>query len=431
MKIVKNTNLKSSFFHFLHRLGLIPQANASLLNSIFTISLLALPFGYMTMKGVFGILAAICLIFALLILINDKKSVSDFFNQKYSLLIVFALLAIVLSIFIGQTARGRFLLDAYDGPSRLIFSLPILIAIYKLKIDFGKILSLTLPLALFVILIYAKSGTHSYGDRLTTHYLDPIFWGNFSIIMGFMCLASIEKTDSVRMKLFKLSGFGLGVTMSILSQSRAGWVAAIALIMIWLFVNRKQLTLKKLALYFLLTIVAIITLYLTVNTFQLRIDTAITEAINWSNETETESSTGYRLTMWKMTAYFFSLNPWIGYGEYTSLPILGDAYIQSFADYESIDTIQCCGPHNEIAAHILKTGLLGITALLATYFLPVYIFAQSKAHQSKSMGIILCMGIFICGFGTEMLGLKISYTFYALLLAGLLATSLWKSYEQE
>lgn len=423
--------MKSSFFHFLQHLGLIPQANASLLNSIFTISLLILPFSYMTVKGLFGILAAICLILALLILMMDIKSVSNFFNQKYSLLIVFSLLAIFLSIYIGQATRGRFLLDAYDGPSRLIFALPILIAIYKLKIDFGKILSLTLPLALLVILIYAKSGTHSYGDRLTTQYLDPIFWGNFSIIMGLLCLASIEESDSTAMKLYKLTGLSLGVTMSILSQSRAGWVAALALIIIWLFVNRKQLTLKKLAMYSLLTITALIILYLTVNTFQWRINSAISELINWSNRTQTDTSMGVRLTMWKMTVYFFSLSPWVGYGEYAELPILSDTYIQSFADAESIKTIQCCGPHNEIAAQILRSGLFGITALLATYFVPVYIFARSKSHQSKSMGIILCMGIFICGFGTEMLGLKISHTFYALLLAGLLATSLWKSHEQE
>ncbi len=423
--------MKSSLFHFLHYLGLIPQVNASLINNIFTISLLILPFGYMTVKGVFGILAAICLILALIILIMDAKSVPNFFNQKYSLLIVFALLAIFLSVFIGQAVRGRFILDAYDGPSRLIFALPILIAIYKLKIDFGKILSLTLPLALLAIFIYANSGTHNYGDRLTTHYLDPIFWGNFSIIMGLICLASIQETDSVALKLYKLFGLGLGVTMSILSQSRAGWVAAVVLIMIWPFINRKRLTLNKLILFSLLIIATLALLYLTVNSFQSRIDIAISEVINWSNRTQTETSTGIRLTMWKMTAYFFSLSPWVGYGEYSALPALGDTYIQSFADAESIKTIQCCGPHNEIAAQILRSGLLGIIALLANYFLPAYIFARLKAHQSKSMGIILCLGIFICGFGTEMLGLKISYTFYALLLAGLLATSLWKSHEQK
>jgi O-antigen ligase len=415
--------------NFFHRLELIPHANASSLNNIFTISLLILPFGYMTVKGIFGILASICFILAVLILILDRKSVYDFFNQQYSFLIVFALVATFLSIFIGQAVRERFLLDAYDGPSRLILALPLLISIYKLKIDFGKILSFSLPLALLAILIYAIFGNHSYGDRLTTHYLDPIFWGNFSIIMGLICLASIEETDSVALKLYKLSGLGLGVTMSIFSQSRAGWFAAVVLIVIWLFIIRKRLTRKRLAFHSILTIAALITLYTTVNTFELRIDTAVLEIINWINKTQTESSTGYRLTMWKMTAYFFSLSPWVGYGEYTALPIVGDTYIQSFASAESIKIIQCCGPHNEIAAHILRSGLLGITSLLATYFIPVYIFVRSKAQQSKSMGIILCMGIFICGFGTEMLSLKISYTFYALLLTGLLATSLWKSHE--
>ncbi len=385
----------------------------------------------MTVKGLFGALSAICLFLAILILITDPRSIGAFFREKYSLLIVFILLAITISIFTGQIIRQQFILGAYDGPSRLILALPILVAIYRLKIDFGKILGFSIPLALLAILIYAKSGTHSYGDRLTNHYLDPIFWGNFSIIMGILCLASIQAIDSITMKIYKLLGLGLGVTMSILSQSRAGWIAALAVIAILLFINRKQLTLKKLVLYCVLTTSALAVLYLTVNSFQSRIDTAVLEILNWSNKTQTESSIGYRLTMWKMTAHFFSLSPWIGYGEYTALPILGDTYIQSFADAESIKTIQCCGPHNEIAAHILRSGTLGIIALLATYLLPAYIFYKLKDHQSKSMGLMLCVGIFVCGFGTEMLSLKISYTFYAILLAGLLATSFWKSHEQK
>ena len=50
------------------------------------------------------------------------------------------------------------------------------------------------------------------------------------------------------------------------------------------------------------------------------------------------------------------------------------------------------------------------------------------------MGMMLCTGVFICGFATEMLGLKISYTFYAILTSGLIATTLWQKnnfYEQK
>ena len=423
--------MKPSFFNYLSGLKLIPEANTSFLSCIFIASFFALPFSYMTIKGLFGALSALCLFLAILILITDLKSIGAFLQEKYSLSIVFSLLAITISIFISQAIRQRLILDAYDGPSRLILALPILIAIYRLKIDFGKILGFTLPLALLAILIYAKSGTHNYGDRLSNHYLDPIFWGNFSIIMGILCLASIQVTDSIAMKIYKLFGLGLGVSMSILSQSRAGWVAAVAMIAILLLINRKELTLKKLVLYCVLTTSALAVLYLAFNNFQSRIDTAVLEILNWSNKTQTESSVGYRLTMWKMTAHFFSISPWIGYGEYTALPILGDTYIQSFADLESIKTIQCCGPHNEIAAHILRSGTLGIIALLATYLIPAYIFYKLKGPQSKSMGLMLCVGIFVCGFGTEMLSLKISYTFYAILLAGLLATTLWKSHEQK
>ncbi len=173
----------------------------------------------------------------------------------------------------------------------------------------------------------------------------------------------------------------------------------------------------------------LITLYLTINSFQTRIDTAVSEIINWHNKTQPESSTGYRLTMWKMTLHFFTLSPWVGYGEYSSLPILNDSYILSFADAESIKTIQCCGPHNEIAAHTLRSGVFGIFALFATYLIPCYVFMKSRSHQAKIMGITFCIGIFICGFGTEMLSLKVSYAFYAIFLSGLIATTLWKNHE--
>ena len=49
------------------------------------------------------------------------------------------------------------------------------------------------------------------------------------------------------------------------------------------------------------------------------------------------------------------------------------------------------------------------------------------------MGIMLSIGVFVAGFFSEMLGLKISYTFYAILTAGLIATTFWQkksSYEK-
>jgi O-antigen ligase len=214
--------------------------------------------------------------------------------------------------------------------------------------------------------------------------------------------------------------------MSLMSQSRAGWVAAIIMALVWLGLNRKELTFKKLITIISISLLTLILLFLFIESFAVRVNGTMTEILGWLNKTQTETSTGYRLTMWKMTAHLFSQSPWVGYGEFSTLPVAKDPYILSFADAESIMTIQCCGPHNEVAAQTLRSGIFGALALLATYMIPMYIFLRSKTNQNTLMGMMLCTGVFICGFATEMLGLKISYTFYSILTSGLIATTLWQ-----
>ena len=409
-----------------HRFGLIDQQSHHWIISLFLISLLVLPFGFMTLKGLFGVLSVVCLLLSLLALGTSSDHPSNFFKEKYSFLIILCLSAIVLSLLLTQAIRGDISAASYDGPVRLLAALPILIAIYKHRINFSKLLSLVIPLTLLSILIFANLDTHNYEERLTNHYLDPIFWGNFSIILGFMSFASIQSQDHLLLKVYKFSGFVLGISMSLMSQSRAGWLAAIIMALVWIAFNGKELTFKKVTVGVFILIITLVTFYFFIDSFKIRIDTAITEVFQWQTNSQITTSTGIRLTMWKMTVHLFSLSPWVGYGEFSTLPVSNDSYILSFADAESIIAIQCCGPHNELAAQTLRSGVFGILALLATYMIPMYIFLRSKVSQPTLMGMMLCTGIFICGFATEMLGLKISYTFYAIFISGLIATTLWQ-----
>ncbi len=381
----------------------------------------------MTFQGLFGYLSALCLTLSILALFINSNDQINFLRNKYGLLILISLSVTTISILITQILRGDFSAAAYDGPIRLLIVLPILMAIYKHKIDFTKLLSYTIPLALLAIFMYAKLNTHSYEHRLTNPYMDPILWGNFSILLGFLSFASIKSDDQLAIRVYKLFGFGLGGYMSLLSESRSGWLAFIIITFLWLVLNRKNLAPKQILLFGLTFLLGLATIYIFSDSFSNRINTAFLEINSWVDKTQIGSSTGYRLTMWKMTLYLFSQSPWVGYGEYSSLPVLNDSYILSFADPGSIYTIQCCGPHNEIAAYGLKFGALGIFSLLAIHFIPTYIFNQSKDFQSKIMGISFCVGIFVCGFTTEMLGLKVTFTFYAIIMSGMLATALWKS----
>ncbi len=419
MKATRNT--------IFHRFGLIDQQSHHWIISLFMISLLILPFGFMTFKSLFGVLSAICLLLSLAALFIKPELVNHFFKEKNSYLVFLCLISTPVCIFLTQVIRVNISISAYDGPLRLTAAFFILLAIYKHKIDFAKILSLSIPLALLAILIYAKLGNNPYGERLTNNYLDPIIWGNFSVILGFMSLASIQSNDHPLLKVYKLAGFALGLIMSLLSQSRSGWIAAIVMALILLMLNKKELTFRKITGYFLALILFLLALYFFIDTFRLRVDVTISEFFDWQQNPQRDSSTSIRLNMLKISSHLFMLSPWIGFGEFSNLPIEKLSAIQSFADPGSILTIQCCGPHNDFAAHALKFGFLGVFSFLITYISPAYIFFRSLHKQSSFMGIMLVTGILVCGFFSEMQTLKVTYTLYATFIAGLFATAFLKN----
>lgn len=398
------------------------------------ISLLILPFGFMTFKSLFGVLSAICLLLSLLALFIKPDLVNHFFKEKNSYLIILCLISAPICIFLTQVIRGNISISAYDGPIRLTAAFFILLAIYKHRIDFSKILSLSIPLTLLAILIYAKLGNNPYGERLTNNYLDPIIWGNFSVILGFMSLASIQSNDHPILKAYKLSGFSLGLIMSLLSQSRSGWVAAVVMTLVLLILKREELTIKKIVTYIFALVIVLLSLYFFVDTFKFRIDAAVSEVFAWGEKSHKDSSAGMRLNMLTISSHIFLLSPWVGFGEFSRLPLENNLNVLLIADPGATFTLQCCGPHNDFVAHALKFGAFGVFAFISKFFIPIYIFLHSKHHQSVGMGMMLSIGIIICGFFSEMQTLKVSYTFYAIFITGLIATTIWKnnkSYEQK
>lgn len=418
--------MKAATNTIFYRFGLIDQQSHHWIMSLLMISLLILPFGFMTFKSLFGLLSAICLLLSITALFIKPELVNHFFKEKSSYLIVLCLISMPICIFLTQVIRGNISASAYDGPLRLTAAFFILLAIYKHRIDFSRISSLSIPLALICILVYAKLGNNPYGERLTNDYLDPIIWGNFSVILGFMSLASIQSIDHFYLKFYKFLGFILGVSMSLLSQSRSGWVAAVVMALVLLILKRKQLTLKKIVGYIFIVVAILLSLYFFVDTFKLRIDAAVSEIFAWGQKSTKDSSAGIRLNMMKISSHIFFLSPWIGFGEFSKLPLENNLYALLIGDSGATFTLQCCGPHNDFVAHALKFGLFGIISFIFKFFIPIYIFLNSKHYQSAYMGMMLSTGIIVCGFFSEMQTLKVSYTFYAVFIAGLMATTHWK-----
>lgn len=418
--------MKSTENTIFYRFGLIDQQTHHWIISLFMISLLILPFGFMTFKSLFGVLSGICLLLSLLALFIKPELVNHFFKEKNSYLIILCLISTPICIFFTQLVRGDVSPQPYDGPMRLAAALIILLAIYKHRIDFSRILSASIPLALLTILIYATLVSNPYGDRLTNNYLDPIIWGNFCVILGFMSLASIQSNDHFYLKTYKIFGFILGTSMSILSQSRSGWMAGIIMTLVLLILKREHLTFKKIFTYIFVLVIVLLSLYLFMDTFKLRIDNAVSEVFAWSQKSHKNSSAGIRLNMVTISSHIFFLSPWVGFGEFSKLPLENNLNVLLIGDPGATFTLKCCGPHNDFLAHALKFGVFGVFSFLSKLFIPIYIFLNSKHHQSAHMGMMLSLGIIICGFFSEMQSLKVSYTFYAVFITGLIATTLWK-----
>ncbi|HUW98172.1 MAG TPA: O-antigen ligase family protein [Acidiferrobacter sp.] len=409
--------------------------NLALLGSLDSILFLLsalLPAAYLTIRepDLLGLLAILLLLISSIVLWRE-----DFLGAKISKIdrLPLVLLSMTLptaAVLIAASLRFDFHFRDIDGPSRMLLCLPMFFAFYIRKIDFSRSISVALPLALAMTFVYALTHNGGFGDRLTVLHMNPILWGDSSMVLGFMCLYSIQSTDSVIKKAYLLAGLATGIAMSILSQSRGGWVAGIALLLFWGWLHRKSIHPWHLVIGGVACVAVAIGLYLFSGIIHQRVDEAFDGVYGYVTGRDVQSSTGYRLAMWKIGLYLFAKHPLLGYGDRGVIPYLNNPYIHTLGDAVAINGIRCCGPHNEIIAQLLRSGVFGFLSLAGTYVIPMYVFWKSyvsgRANMASSQAMSLIIGFFVSALTIEMLTLKVAWTFYALFMAGLMATVAWR-----
>lgn len=406
-----------------------------LLAYIFLFSISLALIGFLNYKSIFNVAYGLTLLSSFLLVVTHRKEFSQLVCSREFLIIFLTCTLLPLSILLGQIFRSSWLANQFDGPIRLTLSIAVIFSIYLLRINFLRTLEILIPFSLIGIYLHALFNPGNNPLRLTNSYVDPIIWGNFCMVIGCMLLFSIAKSDHLLVKVIKGGFFIFGAYLSVLSQSRAGWLAGIALLITYLIISRKEMGHKKVFHFLLAFMIVTISLYILSPSIHGRVDEAILEVNNWMSGANKESSAGYRLTMWKMSLYLLAQAPWTGYGDHQLLPYLSDPYILSFADKESIKTIQCCGPHNEIMAHSLRSGIWGLFAILLTYLLPILFYLRIRNQLNNRfkpiahIGLSFSLGLLICAFLSEMLSLKFIYSYYSLIQAGIIGTILWKIHE--
>ncbi len=425
--------------------GIINNANNPLswLISISIVTLLlAQPIFFFSISGWATRIGIATYLLCLIALIYDRpppKSETSTYPQLYWW-IIFSLSTFFLATAISQVANQTFTPNRLDSPSRLLFSTLIFYAIYKYKIDFVKILKISIPLSLFFLLLYIEFNSKQielaksfWGGRLSLPFIDPILLSAWLMCFGLLSL-SFFKSDFQFFTIIKnfifISCSVICIYIGFTTESRTGWLAIPIVIVILVF-RPSNIWVK--VFYLAIASVAIIYLANTISTTGARIDQAIIQIKNFINLDLKESSVGIRMDMANLAFKALSWKPFFGWGESLLTTPEVEAYLKTHFTPSTLYLAQHTGLHNDLYAAMVRSGFFGIFAYLSTFLTPLFLFlylyfkGNFELRLIASKGLAVIISCIIASMTVEILAYKYSVTIFSYLISGLMAQVLWNN----
>ncbi len=409
-------------------------------------------------------MAASLLVLTVLLLIPKNSGRQDSLDDpnptKKLLLVVSIFLIPTIAVLIAQIIRGELKWEDYDSPSRLLFGMLVFINLTKLReVEVQKVQSavstglclalLTLPIAV------SESSRQRWGGRFATTLSDPNTLGSFVGLFMVLLLCQIVFQNPLKLRkytiihlgwlLTRVVAMGCGLWALIGSQSRAAWAATAVtgLLVVGLFVgdvirHRQSLGsywLRLLILFMLLIVLGALAPILSIdgtsNRFQ-SIFLQISNALSDKNFHD-QQSISIRFEMYMVGLEIFLSNFLSGYGDLNYRFVLESEQFLSRYHTETLELFVSAGPHSELLARALQSGIWGLFGAITLFCLPGYIFWRNKqgdpsrtGQVANKCGVIFTTYVILIQFSIEF-SLKYVSSFYGYILAVLLATSI-KSY---
>lgn len=373
------------------------------------------------------LLLAVCGIALLIPIIRQRNWKISTYEKWLIITVSVYFLLFVLSLLIhGGKAREL------DTPSKALALLAILALCSQIKLKSRWILTSILvgSCVVGIIVVYRSVILGRFFDALLPVH-QSIQAAGMTMSLALFCFASgfyFYRKKATGMLIFSLIASVCAILASLLLQARGAWVGAPFIIGIILWLNRKLLS-KWIILFLALAVVS--GTFFAGNLIKARIELAVSDIQQYVSQTNAATSIGGRFDMWKSALIGIEEKPLFGRGLSAIADMRQEHFKQGLISEYAADFQNT---HNQYLHDASARGILGLLALLAVFFVPLWIFwhnLKSKeagtlphmwgvlgiTHVLGVMGYSLTQGFFLHNSGTMF------YFFTVFLLLGLQKSS--------
>ncbi len=386
--------------------------------------LLIYPMAMLHVKGGMNAAFLFTLLCALMLLAARPREMHTIEWQREWTPYVLAMFGMTVAILISQSWFQNYDGHPFDAASRYWLAIPIFLAMYRLRLNVFITLQYAFPLAAISGLLMA----HYLADgRSGIDTLDLIHFGDFELTLGFLSALSIDLLgkDKLSLRLLKLVGLAAGITASIGSGSRGGWLAIPIYIALIVYFRRGKIF-PKVAVSGLAVGIAVAVLLCSTHAGVSQRLNQVGSDVNSFETGQRDTSVGVRWQLYKAAVEVFVRHPIFGVG-----PEGFAAEMKPMAEAGKLTAMAAdLGKgevHNDILSKAAGMGIFGLLAILAVYFIPLKLFWRAAHSTNESikrgglMGVMFVSGFVVYGLTVEFLNLTLATAFYSFTIAVLLA----------
>lgn len=267
-----------------------------------------------------------------------------------------------------------------------------------------------------------------YMDQYTT-----VGYSNILLVLIVMIVFSFgwkltpyRKTE----RLFKILSVFIGLIGLVIAETRSSWIAMPFFIVIGLYLIHTKLSTKRIFLIGILTVSLCTALFLVQPQLLERFKLVRTQIVDcYKNNILSENSVCTRIQLWNASWHMFKANPYLANAGSDKFEVeLEKLHNQGIVTKSTKDEFG--EPHNDLFHALANYGIVGFIAYLLFYVVPGWIFIRRMSQGEKTeirvaaaMGTALCVGFIIFGITETMFRSMRMLSFYAVMIALLLALS--------